>query len=96
MSVWKFDGSGPKGTRPIQLSYHEDVVSVAKFGTRSNKLVSCDRSGVIFFWSPEENGDRPDACALNRGAILTAEWNSNGSLFVSGDQDGSVALWKTV
>lgn len=93
LSVWSFAGSGPRDTKPIPLLGHRDVVVAANFAPKGKRLASVDKSGVLCVWDITRATETPLAAGLNKSTIHAAEWSADGDYLITGDQDGSAALW---
>ncbi len=93
LSIWSFAGSGPRGSSPVQLQGHRDVVIAANFAPKGKRLASVDKAGVLCVWDITSKMPTPIAAGLNKSAIYAAEWSADGEFLVTGDQDGSAALW---
>lgn len=93
ISVWSFAGSGPRDTKPIQLQGHRDIVVAANFAPKGKRLASVDKSGVLCVWDITRSTETPVAAGRNKSTIYTVEWSADGNYLITGDQDGSAALW---
>ena len=56
VTVWSFQGSGPEGTVPGQLSLHTDPISCLSFSHREKLLASGARDGSVFVWMLQNDG----------------------------------------
>ena len=94
INVWSFLGAGPHGTIPRELVGPGGVISTANFAPSGKRLLAADRSGVICIWDLSMDSEVPLAAGINKSAVYAAEWNRTVEYILSGDKDGSIALWR--
>jgi WD40 repeat protein len=96
VTFWTFEGKGPEGTKPIQLTAHEEVITAMAFAPVVDMLATGCRAGVGYFWAPEEV-PRP-VRRFGLGARIEAlQWTlapaEDNVLLAGCDAEGSVGVW---
>jgi WD40 repeat protein len=96
ITVWKFEGRGPEGTTPIQLSAHEQPITALAFAPLVDLLASGCRGGDGYFWTPEDLA-RPVRSFSMPDKIEALRWtlapDENNVLLAGADAAGHVAVW---
>ena len=96
VTVWKFQGRGPEGTTPIELSAHEQPVSALAFAPVVDILASGCRDGRGYLWAPEESA-RPVRQFAMAARIEALQWTlapaEQNVLLAAADTAGRVAVW---
>jgi WD40 repeat protein len=91
--VWRFEGKGPEGTKPLQLEAHAEPVTVLAAAPKGNLLASGAADGELVVWNPSINR-KPRARTGPQGSALTAAaWWPDVSSVISGTAAGRVVLW---
>ncbi|MBK8023902.1 MAG: hypothetical protein IPK19_21320 [Chloroflexi bacterium] len=89
--VWKFGGKGPEGTKPIQLTAHQDLLTTLAFQQRGNALASGGQDGAVLVWLPGKR-ETPLGGMRGMGAISQAVWSPDDRCLALGDDQGSVIV----
>ena len=95
INVWSFKGKGPRGSAPRELMGHRSSVMAIRFSPCVNRLASVDRNGVLCLWDLDKDLSLPIAAAVNPSALYTCAWDATGRFLLTGDQEGSIAVWDT-
>ncbi|HEX4163929.1 MAG TPA: hypothetical protein VHZ55_00515 [Bryobacteraceae bacterium] len=93
VTVWKCDGKGPSGTRPIELKGHHGFVSALAFQRRGRLLVSGGRDGRVCLWEPKRSERMLSGIEL-ASPVTQIEWDPTDLFFAVGTEDGTVALFE--
>jgi WD40 repeat protein len=96
ITIWRFEGQGPEGTDPIELSAHEHPVSALAFAPVVDMLASGCRGGRGYFWAPGEL-TRPVRQFTMTARIEALEWTlapaEDNVLLAAADAEGCIAVW---
>jgi WD40 repeat protein len=96
ITVWKFEGKGPEGTRPIELSAHEEPVTALAFAPLVDMLATGCRAGEGYFWTPQEL-TRPVRRFEMTARIESLQWTlapaEENVLLAAADAAGRVGVW---
>ena len=97
ITVWSFRGSGPEGTRPGVLEYHDDTVTTLAFPRRGTRLASGSRDCSVAVWSLRRNG-RGDAIGAAPVADVVAAlyWRPDGRALAALDAQGGATVWRVI
>ena len=57
VTVWRFQGGGPEGTRPGILELHVEPVTSLTFARNSLRLASGGRDGTVVVWLLQKDGE---------------------------------------
>lgn len=52
ISLWPFDKRGPEGRRPVQLAFHQELVTALAYAPLVELLLSGARDGTVALWAP--------------------------------------------
>jgi WD40 repeat protein len=92
--LWPFDGRGPEGRKPIELTGHPDVVTALACAPHVDLVLSGDRSGMIAIWAPPSL-TTPVVVSQLRGRITQVAWGADsraGALRWAAADDGGRLL----
>jgi WD40 repeat protein len=96
ITVWSFEGKGPEGTTPIQLTAHREPVTALAFAPMVDMLASGCRGGRGYLWAPEEV-ERPVRRFEMTARIETLQWTlapaEENVLLAATDAKGQVGVW---
>ncbi len=89
--VWPFEGKGPEGVRPIELSAHKGVVTALAFHPRKALLASVAQDMGLVIWEPRKGQAR--AFAFLRDTPESLLWHPRVDRVFTSDASGSVSAW---
>ena len=93
--VWSFQGDGPEGTYPGELSFHVRPISALSFAKQRRRLASGCRDGAVIVWSLQNDGDGGvSGGAIVKGSISELLWRPDGRALAALDADGGVTVWR--
>lgn len=91
--VWRFEGKGPEGTKPLQLEGHAAPVTVLAAAPKGHLLASGAADGELVVWNPALNRKPRARTGPQEGATTAAAWWSDVSSVISATAVGRVVLW---
>ena len=96
-TVWKFEGKGPEGSKPVTLKGHDGPVTALAFQRRGGLLASGGADGVVALWEPKKG---PTVRRAGFGAagtevaeVASVAWRGDGKALASADGAGVVTVW---
>lgn len=92
ITVWNVSGRGPAGTRPAQLSGHEQKLSALAFQNVGPYLASGDAAGKIRLWEPRRSPQGVELATLS-AAITDLRWAPADHALAAGAADGTLSLF---
>jgi WD40 repeat protein len=96
ITVWSFDGKGPEGTKPLQLTAHQEPVTALAFAPLVDMLASGCRGGRGYFWAPDDVA-RPVRRFDMTARIETLQWTlapvEENVLLAAADAKGQIGVW---
>lgn len=92
VTCWKFRGRGPKGTKPVTLDFHDDLVTHLAFRPGCGRLASGARDGWIVLWNPPNN--KPERGYPGGAAVSVLRWIGKGGALAAGFEDGRLVLYR--
>jgi WD40 repeat protein len=93
VGVWVFEGKGPEGKAPIELTGHQALCTALAFHPQLPRLASgADDTGVIV-WDPRQ-ATTPVAFGFLEETVTRVAWSPNGKLLVAADAAGTVRAWR--
>lgn len=93
--VWKFGGKGPEGTKPIQLTAHQDLLTTLAFQRRGDALASGGQDGAVLVWLPGKR-EAPLGGFRGMGAVSHVAWSPDDHLLAIGDEQGTLIVTEIV
>ncbi len=93
--VWRFEGEGPEGTKPLLLKGHEQLVTQLAFATSERLLASAGEERDILLWDLAE-GLRPSGLAPMEAAVAALRFSPDDALVAAADETGLVRVFKPV
>ncbi|MCU0624935.1 MAG: hypothetical protein MUF21_00370 [Gemmatimonadaceae bacterium] len=93
VSVWKFVGDGPAGTRPQLLEGHALGVSALAFRHSGLVLASGGEEGITCLFDLTRATTEPIASALGIGEVSTVAWDPAGAHVASTHASGLVVSY---
>jgi WD40 repeat protein len=91
-SVWRFDGTGPEGTAPIQLARHEAPITALAFSPRKGVLASGGQDTGVVLWEPKRS-NKPIAFAFMEDFVADLAWHPQHRFLVASDVAGNVRVF---
>lgn len=93
--VWSFEGDGPEGTYPGELSFHARPISALSFAKQRRRLASGCRDGAVIVWSLQKDGDGGvSGGAIVKESISELLWRPDGRALAALDAGGGVTVWR--
>ncbi len=93
VTVWRFAGRGPAGTRPIQLRGHVlPVTDIAFYGSGS-LLVSGGEDGQLLIWDLIRSTKKPLGGVLVPSAVSRVSWHPRERVALAAYASGRLAAW---
>ena len=97
VTVWRFEGRGPEGSKPVTLKGHEGPVTALAFQRRGGLLASGGADGVVALWEPRR-GPSPRGAGFGVegtavGEVAAVAWRPDGRSIASADATGVVTVW---
>jgi len=93
--VWNFGGSGPEGSRPLELRAHSARVTALRFRPGGNWLVSAARDRRLLLWRVGAAQEPYDAHLLE-GDCTLLRFSRDGTLLAVGDEGGGLTVYECV
>lgn len=94
VTVWRFDGKGPEGTRPIVLDAHRAQVTCLAFAPKKAMLASAGHDTGVIIWRPRESR-APLAYALAEDRVEAIAFRPDGARLAAIDASGRVFVWES-
>ena len=95
VTVWSFDGNGPEGTIPGELTIHAEPISSLAFSHREMLLASSARDGSVLVWFLDKNGNgNPVGGAFVGEQVSAIAWKPNDSALAAIDANGGINIWE--
>ena len=91
ITVWNVSGRGPAGTRPAQLSGHEQKLTALAFQNVGPYLASGDAAGKVRLWEPRR-GQQGVELAIFSAAITDLCWAPDDHALAVGAADGTMSV----
>jgi WD40 repeat protein len=92
VTVWKFDGRGPEGTKPIVLEGHQAVVTDLAFRSQGTLLASGAQDSGVILWEPRRSKG-PKAYAFLQDFVTRVAFRPKHTALAAADASGHVAVW---
>lgn len=92
VTIWRFDGRGPEGTKPIVLQGHQAVVTDIEFRAEGSLLASGAQDSGVIVWDPRR-ARSPRAYAFLRDQVSRVAWRPKHVAIAAADASGQVAVW---
>jgi WD40 repeat protein len=92
-TVWDFRGRGPEGSRPIQLSGHQGVVTCLTFNPQKPVLATGSQDCSILLWEPRR-GSKPVGYAFMEDEVTVLAWNAPQNGLLAADAGGNVSFFE--
>jgi WD40 repeat protein len=92
VTVWRFSGRGPEGTKPILLEGHDAPITSLAFAPKRGLLASGAEDTEILLWGPRR-GERPLGRALLDDAVSAVTWRPRHPQITGADASGRVSSW---
>lgn len=92
VTVWRFEGSGPEGTRPIQLEGHRQLCTQLAFSPRRGTLASASQDSSVLLWEPRRS-ERPTRYGFLEGSGTALAWDPAHRALYAADAEGHVVAW---
>ncbi len=96
-TVWKFEGKGPEGSKPVTLKGHEGPVTALAFQRKGGLLASGGADGVVALWEPKKGPTARGAGFGEAGTevaeVASVAWRGDGKALASADGAGGVTVW---
>ncbi len=94
VTVWDFRGSGPEGSRPIQLEAHKGVCTKLTFSPGRGVLASGSQDTSVLLWEPRRS-EKPVAFAFLEDEVTALLWHPAQRALLGADASGTVRFWQT-
>ncbi len=95
VTVWSFRGTGPEGTRPGVLEFHNQPVTKLSFAPGAMRLASGGRDGTVAAWSLQKDGE---GSRIGNGfladVVAGLYWRPDGRALAALDALGGVTVWR--
>ncbi len=92
ITVWRFTGKGPEGTRPILLEGHQEMVTALAFAPKRGLLASGSEDAGILVWEPRRR-EKPLGHALLDDVVSDVAWRPRHNQITGADASGRVSSW---
>ena len=90
--IWDTQGRGPAGKKPIELDFHEGIVTALKYSPHDpDYLVSGDEEGLVVLWSPQKTKYGYPLAQLS-GEVSALEWSSSVRCMAVASGSGEIIL----
>ena len=94
VTVWSFEGNGPEGTVPGQLSLHAESISSLAFSNQGMLLASGARDGSVLVWFLKSNGDGDPLGGAFAGELVSAiAWRPDDCALAAVNSKGVINVW---
>ena len=97
ITVWDCSGKkGPEGSKPINLTAHEDVISALAYQRTGPFLASGGEDGAVILWQPGKF-KKPQAAARPAApsAVTRLAWSPDDRRLLAGTASGAVVVYAT-
>ena len=95
ISLWPFDKRGPEGRRPVQLAFHQEVVTALAYAPLIELLLSGARDGTVALWAPPKL-TVPVARLQLTGKVTHVAWGADPTAqllrWAAADEHGRVLI----
>ncbi|WP_194862949.1 WD40 repeat domain-containing protein [Myxococcus sp. AB036A] len=91
--VWRFEGDGPEGTKPLLLKGHEDLLTALDFSGEDHTLASGSKDSDVLLWRPEVT-PKPVGLARMKDAVVLLRFSPDGQRLAAADETGHVEVWR--
>lgn len=91
ISLWRFSGRGPEGTRPRVLEGHLGNVAIAAFHPSRTWLATGGSDGGVLLWLPKRT-DSPVGAIFMDDPVTALCWTRDGAALLVADAGGRMAL----
>lgn len=92
--VWPFDGRGPQGRRPLQLTGHRDAVTVVAFAPLGNLLASGCSDGELRLWGLDQDSASFTSVQMESGVERIAWGGPDSRSLAAADAVGTLRMWR--
>lgn len=90
--LWDFSGSGPEGTKPLQLAGHNERVTQLACQPVGAHLASGSRDCRLLLWQPAQGGEPVDADLL-AAEVVALRWSRDGQQLAAADRNGGLSVY---
>jgi WD40 repeat protein len=90
--VWRFEGKGPEGTKPLFLKGHKKLVTQLAFAAKERLLASAGEEGDVLLWSPSQ-GLKPVGLAPMQAEVTALCFSPDDAWLAAADAGGRVRVW---
>jgi WD40 repeat protein len=91
--VWRFEGDGPEGTKPLLLKGHEDLLTALDFSGAAHTLASGSKDRDVLLWRPGVT-PKPLGLARLKGPVVLLQFSPDGQRLAAADATGHVEVWR--
>jgi WD40 repeat protein len=94
LTTWDFSGTGPEGTAPGELHYHQDIVTTLTIAPDTGHLAAGSKDGVVSLWQ-NTAAEHPNYHVRMSAPLVGLHWQSldGQQLLAALDQAGHVGVW---
>lgn len=97
ITIWDCAGKGPANTKPIALTFHEQVLSQLVYQRNGPLLASGCVGGRIAVWNPGRGKSKePMFTAALHSGVTQLAWSPTGKLLAAASEDGTLAVFPAV
>jgi WD40 repeat protein len=90
--VWNVSGTGPAGTKPLQLRRHVGKVSQLAYQKKENKLLSGGEDGLAILWKPSISTN-PLYVGITDSEISHVAWSPDETKAILATLQGGFEVW---
>ncbi|MBZ4420545.1 WD40 repeat domain-containing protein [Myxococcus sp. RHSTA-1-4] len=91
--VWRFEGDGPEGTKPLLLKGHEDLLTALDFGGEALTLASGSKDRDVLLWRPGVT-PKPVGLARMKDEVVLLRFSPDGRRLAAADATGHLEVWR--
>jgi WD40 repeat protein len=96
VTVWDCSGRGPANTKPIVLSFHEELLSQVVYQRNGPLLASGCTGGRIAVWNPGKGKSKePIFTAALSSGVTQLSWSPDGEYLAAASEEGTPAVYQT-
>ncbi len=91
-TCWDFSGKGPRGSRPVVLANHRDLVTAITWSPHKPVVATSDQAGRTNLWRVAGKSEEEIARLEGGSGVVAQVWSPGGGRLVIAYEDGAVEV----